>query len=282
MAEIGKQNTLRIDRELDFGVYLDGEELGDILLPRRYVPEDCKVDDLIDVFVYFDSEDRIIATTEKPTITIGEFGMLKVLAVNEIGAFLEWGLLKDLLVPFSEQKQKMEVGKSYLVYAYIDHVTNRIVASAKIDKFLDNIPADYTVGQAVDLIIENQTDFGYKAIINNSHWGVLYKNEVFQSLEKGQHIEGFIKKIRDDDKIDLCLDKPGLEKVDILSEKIINVLKEKNGFIALSDKSPAELIYDIFGVSKKTFKKAIGALYKQRLIIIENEGIRIHDGTKLI
>jgi uncharacterized protein len=282
MAEIGKQNTLRIDRELDFGVYLDGEELGDILLPRRYVPEDCKVDDLIDVFVYFDSEDRIIATTEKPTITIGEFGMLKVLAVNEIGAFLEWGLLKDLLVPFSEQKQKMEVGKSYLVYAYIDHVTNRIVASAKIDKFLDNIPADYTVGQAVDLIIENQTDFGYKAIINNSHWGVLYNNEVFQSLEKGQHIAGFIKKIRDDDKIDLCLDKPGFEKVDILSEKIINVLKENNGFIALSDKSPAELIYDMFGVSKKTFKKAIGALYKQRLIIIENEGIRIHDGTKLI
>ena len=282
MAEIGKQNNLRIDRELDFGVYLDGEELGDILLPRRYVPEDCKVDDLINVFVYFDSEDRIIATTEKPTITVGEFGMLKVLAVNEIGAFLKWGLLKDLLVPFSEQKQKMEVGKSYLVYAYIDHVTNRIVASAKIDKFLDNIPADYTVGLAVDLIIENQTDFGYKAIINNSHWGVLYKNEVFQSLEKGQRIGGFIKKIRDDDKIDLCLDKPGFEKVEILSEKIIDVLKENNGFIAMSDKSPAELIYDMFGVSKKTFKKALGALYKQRLIKIENEGIRIHDGTKSI
>lgn len=275
MAEIGKRNLFKVDRIFDFGVYLNGEELGDILLPIRYVPDGCMVDDMIDVFVYFDSEDRIIATTEKPLASVGEFAMLKVIAVNSVGAFLDWGLMKDLLVPFSEQKVKMEVGRSYLVYIYLDHITNRIAASAKIDKFLDNIPFGYKEGQEVDLIIENQTEIGYKAIINNSHWGILYKNEVFQTLNKGQHIKGYVKKIREDEKVDLCLEQPGYDKIDAISKQILLVLKENDGFIALSDNSEAGLIYSMFGISKKTFKLSIGRLYRKKLIKIEDGGIRM-------
>jgi predicted RNA-binding protein (virulence factor B family) len=277
MAGIGKFNKFKVARVVDFGAYLDGEELGDILLPVRYVPNDCKVDDWVEVFVYFDSEDRIIATTDKPYASVGEFAMLKVIAVNKVGAFLDWGLMKDLLVPFSEQKMKMEVGRSYLAYVYLDHITNRITASAKIDKFLDNIPAEFEEGQEVDLIIENQTEIGYKAIINNSHWGILYKNEVFQSLAKGQHCKGYIKKIREDERIDLILEKPGYQKIDPISQEILRILKENNGFIELSDKSDAELIYNMFGISKKTYKKAIGSLYRRRLIKIENDGIHMID-----
>jgi len=277
MAEIGKRNIFRVDRIFDFGVYLSGEELGDILLPIRYVPAECKVDDMVDVFVYFDSEDRIIATTEKPFASVGEFALLKVIAVNNIGAFLDWGLMKDLLVPFSEQKMKMEVGRSYLVFVYLDKITNRIVASAKIDKFLDNIPPDYHEGQEVDLIIENQTEIGFKAIINNTHWGILYKNEVFQSLDKGQQIKGYIKKLREDEKIDLCLEQPGYDKIDAISKQILLILKKNDGFIALSDKSEAGLIYSMFGISKKTFKLSIGRLYRKKLITIEDIGIRMND-----
>jgi predicted RNA-binding protein (virulence factor B family) len=282
MAEIGKQNTLKVNREFDFGVYLDGEELGDILLPRRYVPDNYKSGDRIEVFIYFDSEDRIIATTEEPYAMAGEFAMLKVVSINAVGAFLDWGLQKDLLVPFREQKLKMEVGKQYLVFIYIDHASNRIVASTKIDKFLDNIPAEYHESQEVDLIIANKTEIGYKAIINNSHWGIIYKNEVFCRLEKGQRLKGYVKKIRYDEKIDLCIDKPGFKKVDDLSGIIIKALREKGGFIALSDQSPAEHIYNIFGVSKKTFKKAIGVLYKKRVISIGNDGIKLIEESKAL
>jgi uncharacterized protein len=275
MANIGQINTLRVVKTLDFGCYLDGGEHGEILIPRRYVPENTEPEDMLDVFIYFDSEDRIIATTETPKLKLGEIGKLKVVAVTQAGAFLDWGLPKDILVPFREQKQKMEIDKSYIVIIYIDHETNRLAASAKIEKFIDNTPPEYTVGQEVDLAIYSQSDIGYNAIINNEHWGVLYNNEVFRTLRTGEKIKGYIKKVREDDKIDLILDKPGYEKVDEISKSILNKLEKNNGFLNLSDKSDPEAIYYHLGISKKVFKKAIGALYKAKLILIEETGIRI-------
>jgi predicted RNA-binding protein (virulence factor B family) len=275
MAEIGVINTLRVVKEVDFGLYLDGGAHGEILLPKRYVPENCKPEDIIDVFIYLDSEDRIIATTEKPYIKIGEFANLKVAAVTSMGAFLDWGLLKDLFVPFREQKQKMEVGKWYIVTMYLDVETKRLVASAKIEKYLDNLPPDYEDGEEVDLMITGETDLGFNAIINSKHLGILYKNEVFQPLKKGQKIKGYIKKIREDEKIDLLLQKPGFQKVDDITLKILDILKEHGGFLAITDKSDPDAIYNMFGVSKKTYKKAIGALFKLRLIRIEDKGIRL-------
>ncbi|MBL7893248.1 MAG: GntR family transcriptional regulator [Bacteroidia bacterium] len=276
MTEIGKLNTLSVVKELDFGIYLDGQQLGEILMPRRYVPAGTKPGDKLEVFIYLDSEDRFIATTEKPFAMVGDFALLDVVGVNSIGAFLDWGLPKDLLVPFREQKQKLEVGKSYVVYVYLDVETNRIVASAKPEKFLDRSPANFEEGEEVDLLILSKTDLGYKAMINKTYTGVLYKNEVFESLEKGQQLKGYIRKIRPDGKVDLILHKPGYEKVDDISKQILDKLKEKSGFIALNDKSSAESIYEMFRVSKKTYKKAIGALYRERVITIEDAGIRLN------
>ena len=275
MAQIGKINKLRVIKEMDFGVYLDADELGEILLPQKYVPKDYEKDGMVEVFVYLDSEDRLIATTEKPHAMVNEFAFLKVAAVNKFGAFLDWGLPKDLLVPFREQKQKMEEGKSYVVFIYLDEESQRIAASAKLDKFLDLKPIEYIEGEEVDLLICDKTDIGYKAIIEGKHWGILYDNEVFQKLERGQQINGYIKKIREDNKIDLSLQKTGYNIVDEISEKILAKLKEQDGFIPVTDKSPPEVISDIFGISKKTFKKSIGALYKKRLIILENDGIKL-------
>jgi predicted RNA-binding protein (virulence factor B family) len=263
-------------KELDFGVYLDGKEHGEILMPIRYAGElNCKIGYKVEAFIYLDSEDRLIATTEKPFAVVGDFILLEVVSVNNVGAFLYWGLMKDLFVPFREQNQKMEVGYSYVVYIYVDDLTNRIVGSAKIENFLDKTPPDFKDGQEVDLILYTQTDLGYKAIINNTHTGLLFNEDVFRNLERGEHTKGYIKKIREDKKIDLLLDKPGYEKVDDISKIILDKLKVENGFISLSDKSPADDIYDMFGISKKNFKKAIGALYKARLITIEDSGITL-------
>lgn len=276
MAEVGKWNSLVVLKELDFGFYLDGQAQGEILLPIRYVPKDLKIGDTIDVFIYLDSEDRIIATTEKPFAEVGDFALLEVVSVGGIGAFLDWGLMKDLFVPFREQKQKMEAGYSYVVYVYIDEQTGRIVGSAKVENFLDQTPPEFIEGQEVDLIIYMQTDIGYKAIINKTHTGMLFDTDVFRTLHRGEHTKGYIKKVREDQKIDLLLDKPGYEKVDDISKKILDKLKAENGFIPLSDKSPADEIYDMFGISKKTFKKAIGALYKARVISLEDGGIKLN------
>ncbi|HBF89478.1 MAG TPA: GntR family transcriptional regulator [Bacteroidales bacterium] len=273
--EIGKYNKLRVVKEVDFGIYLDGGSYGEILMPKRYVPKDCKPDDEIEVFIYLDSEDRFIATSEKPYGIVGEFALLKVASINRVGAFLNWGLPKDLLVPFKEQKAKMEEDKSYVVYIYVDTVTQRIAASSNLDKFLDNTPPEYEENQEVDLLISNPTEIGYKVIINNLHWGMLYKNEVFQKLRRGQKIKGFIKKVREDEKIDVCLQKPGFEKIDTLTDTILQKLNEYGGFIIVNDKSSSEEIYELFGTSKKTFKKSVGALYKKRLISIEEKGIRL-------
>jgi uncharacterized protein len=205
----------------------------------------------------------------------GDFALLKVVAVNSVGAFLDWGLSKDLLVPFSEQRPLMEKGKSYIVRIYIDKQSNRITATTRLDRYLDNTPGNFHAGQEVKLLICNQTDIGYKAIINGTHWGVLYSNEVFQPLKRGQKTEGYIKKVRDDNKIDLSLHKPGYKKVGDVTETILNVLKKKDGFLPVTDKSSPEIIYKLFGVSKNTYKKAIGAIYRKRLITIENNGIKL-------
>lgn len=275
MAQVGKTNNLRVVKKISIGCYLDGGEHGEILLPRRYVPEDIKVDEYIDVFIYFDSEDRIIATTEEPKIKLGEIAMLKVVSVTHAGAFLDWGLPKDIFVPFREQKQRMEVDKWYIVALYIDYETNRLAASAKVDKFLDNTPPEYEAGQEVDILIYNKTDLGYSAIVNNAHWGILYENEVFRHLSRGKQLKAYIKKIRDDEKIDLILQKPGYEKVDDISKNILDKLEKNNGVLWLTDKSTPEEIYGLLGISKKVFKKAIGALYKAKLITLEEKGIRL-------
>jgi hypothetical protein len=228
-----------------------------------------------DVFVYTDSEDRLVATTEKPFAMVGEFAYLKAVATSKFGAFLDWGLPKDLLVPFREQKADMVEGRSYLVFLFVDLLTKRIAASAKLDKFLDNTPPEYEPGDEVQLMIAEETDLGYKAIVNNEHWGMLYKNQIYQPLSQGQKITGYINKVRDDDKIDLLLEKPGYEKVDSISRKILNELKQNRGFMAVSDNTSPEMINALFGISKKNFKKAIGNLYKKRMITFDSDGIRL-------
>jgi hypothetical protein len=275
MVKVGQTHQLEVIKSLDFGFFLDAKELGEVLLPGKYAPNDLKVGALIYVFLYLDSEDRPIATTQNPKAKVGEFAYLKAVARTHVGAFLDWGLEKDVLVPFAEQHRPMEVDTSYLVYLYLDKNDGRIVASSKIDKFLDDeTPHDFTPQQQVDLIIANSTDLGFKAIINNSHWGVLYKNDVFQTLSFGQSKKGFIKRIREDGKIDLSL-QGGKETRDKYTKIILNYLEKQDGFAPVHDKSRPEIIADIFGMSKGAFKKAIGGLYKQRIITIEKDGIRL-------
>ena len=275
MIEIGQSHELIAVKQVDFGVYLDAENLGEVLLPKRHVPDDLNYGDKIEVFIYLDSEDRPIATTEKPKAKVGQFAYLKVLDTTSVGAFLDWGLPKDILVPFAEQHRPMEVGHSYIVFLYIDEKDGRIVASSKIDKFLDDErPHNFKPQQRVDLIIANTTELGYKAIIDHSHWGVLYENEVFQRLSFGQYKKGFIKRIRDDNKIDLTL-QGGQETRDKYAKIILIYLQKQIGFAPVHDKSNPELISRLFGMSKASFKKAIGSLYKQRIITIEKDGIRL-------
>jgi len=275
MISIGKNHTLEVVKTVPFGFYLDADDLGEILLPRKQAPKNLSVGDSIDVFLYLDSEDRPIATTKTPKARIGEFAYLKVLAITDVGAFLDWGLDKDLLVPFGEQHRPMEVGHSYLVYLYLGKFDGRIIASSKVDKFLDyERPHSFKPRQAVNLIIANSTDLGYKAIINHSHWGMLYKNEVHQRLSFGQYKKGFIKYIRPDGRIDLSL-QGGQETRDKYAKIILIYLKKQNGFAPVHDKSDPQLISDLFGMSKGAFKKAIGGLYKQKIITIEKDGIRL-------
>ncbi len=275
MAEIGKMNTLQVLRSSDFGLFLDGGKLGDVLLPNRYVSGNLKPGENVEVFVMLDSEDRLTATTQKPYAMVDEFANLRVVSVTGIGAFLEWGMPKDLLVPFREQKIKMCEGQSYMVRIYLDHASNRLAASSKLDKFLDKTVVAYEATEKVDLLICAKTDLGYKAIINGAHWGVIFHNEVFQPLERGQRMEGFIKQVRDDGKIDLCLHKPGYEKVTDLTEVILNHIKQQGGFMPITGKSSPGEIHALFGVSKKTYKQAIGALYKKRLIEFTDNGTKL-------
>lgn len=275
MIEIGRVNNLLVIKREDWGIYLDGEEFGNILLPKRYVPDHCPLDSRIDVFIYFDSEDRIIATTETPLAMVEQFAYLKVAAATHIGAFLDWGLPKDILVPFREQKVKMQKGNYYLVYIYYDEKSQRIAASAKIDKYLSKYRHHYKTGQAVSLLISSRTDAGYNAIIDNTYRGLIHNNDIFQPISIGQKLEGFIKRVRDDQKIDLILEQPGYDKIDALAKKILMKLRSGNGYIKVSDKSSPETISGIFGISKKNYKKAAGALYKNKFITIEENAIRL-------
>jgi len=276
MVQIGKYNDLRIVKEVDFGMYLDGgDEFGEILLPIRYVSPTFNVDDVIEVFIYLDSEDRIIATTEMPFATIGEFALLEVVEVNKVGVFLDWGLPKDLLLPFREQLKTMEVGKFYFVHIYLDETTNRIAASSKLSKFLSDETPDYEENQEVEIYVTNKTDLGYKAIVENKYWGLLYENEVFKYLKRGETTKAYIKQIRGDGKIDLSIEKSGYEKIEGLAKEVLEAIKDKGNFLKLNDKSSPEDINSEFGTSKKNFKKAIGTLYKSKLISIDDDGIRL-------
>lgn len=274
-AEIGKFNTLKVIAKTDNGAYLDAGDLGEILLPNRLLPDDCEVDSLVSVFIYLDSADRLIATTEKPLAQVGEFVSLKVAQVNKMGAFLDWGLPKDLLVPYNQQHTKMEVGKYYLVRVFLDQRTERIAASSKLDKFIDVWPAEYTDGEEVSLTIANKTDLGFKAIINDLHWGLLYDNEIFQPLRVGRKITGYIKKVREDGRLDLILTRGGKGKVIDFSDKFIRFLQDNDGFTTLNDKSNPELIKRTLGVSKKTFKATVGNLLKKGKVSIEKNGIKL-------
>ena len=275
MIEIGQTYELNVVKILDFGAYLDAKELGEILLPYKYVPDDLSVNDSVSVFLYLDSEDRPVATTQTPKAIVGEFAYLRVLDVSRVGAFLDWGLDKDLLVPFSEQHMPMVEGHSYLVYIYRDKNDGRIAATSKIDKIIDeDKPHHFKPQDAVDLVIAHRTDLGYKAIINHSYWGLLYKDDVFVRLNFGQKMTGYIKLVRPDGKIDLSL-QGGQQTRDKYAEIILRYLQAKDGFAPVHDKSDPKLISEIFGMSKGAFKKAIGSLYKQRIISIEKEGIRL-------
>ena len=275
MALIGRYNSLQVVKHTDFGLYLDGGADGEILLPKRYIPKDTpsEVEDWLNVFIYLDSDDKLIATTEKPKVQVGEFASLKVLEINSIGIFLDWGLSKDLLLPYSEEKRSLEAGQYCVVHVYLDKHTRRITATARLDRHLDVRPAAYQVGQAVDLLVAEATDMGFKAIINNQHWGLIHKNEVFKFLRSGMREKGFIKELRADGKISLSLQPVGQEAANSLHEKILQQLQANGGTLAVSDKSPPEVISGLFGVSKGNFKKAIGALYKQGQIVIHADRI---------
>lgn len=273
--ELGKFNQLEVVKEVDFGVYLDGGEEGEILLPTRYVPEDCKIGDVLNVFLYLDMDERLIATTLTPFVQVGQFACLEVSWVNQYGAFLNWGLMKDLFVPFREQKMKMQVGRKYVVHAHLDEESYRIVASAKVERYLSKEKPEYAAGEEVAILIWQKTDLGFKAIIDNKYGGLLYENEIFSSVETGMEMKAFVKQVREDGKVDLILQKPGFEKVDDFAKTLLDYIKEQGGRIHLSDKSPAEEIYATFGVSKKTFKKGVGDLYKKRLIVLHEGGIAL-------
>ena len=279
MALIGRMNSLQVVKHTDFGLYLDGGADGEILLPKRYIPKDTpsEVDDWLNVFLYLDSEDKLIATTLKPKIQLGEFANLKVVDINRVGLFFDWGLPKDLLLPHSEEKRPLQIGDYCVVYLYLDKRTRRLTATARLDRHLDKVPANYQVGQEVDLLVVERTDLGFKAIIDGKHWGLIHKNELFKFIRSGMREKGYIKALRADGKISLSLQPIGHEAASGLAEQIIERLRAHGGVLALGDKSPPELVAEHFRVSKGNFKKAIGGLYKQGLIRIHDDRIELLD-----
>lgn len=275
MIKIGKTNNLKVVKKVDFGLYLDGGESGEILLPKRYVDESMEVGDELDVFIYCDSEDRLVATTEKPLIEVGEFGLLKAVEVNRVGAFMEWGLQKDLLVPFREQSQEIRVGGSYVVYAFLDNATKRIVGSTKLNKYVGNRIPRYSEGDTVDILAVHKTDLGYKVIVDNLFWGVIYNNDLFDPLSPGDRIPAYVKTVREDGKIDVTLRERGGERVFQLANRIMGYLREAGGGMTLSDSSSPDEIKAVFQCSKKDFKKALGYLYKKGKILIADGGVTL-------
>lgn len=274
--ELGKMNRLTVCKTVEFGVYLDGgKQVGEILLPAKYVPEGTKRGDELDVFIYLDQEERIIATTEEPLAQVGDFAYLEVAWVNNFGAFLQWGPMKDLFVPFREQKMKMVKGNSYIVHVHLDEESYRIMASAKVDRYLDTSMPPYRLGDEVDVLVWQKTELGLKVIVNNRYAGLLYDDQVFRQLRTGDRTKAYVQQVRPDGKIDLLLSRPGQAAVEDFSDVLLQYIKDNGGHTILGDKSPAEDIYATFGVSKKVFKKAVGDLYKRRLITIESEGLKL-------
>ena len=267
--KIGEYNELRINRTVDFGAYLTDEDTHEVLLPKRYLTPDMKVGDTIRVFVYNDSENRPVATTEEPKAVVGDFALMRVKAVNKVGAFLDWGLVaKDLLVPFSEQRVDMQAGRSYIVRVYLDPASQRIVASAKLAKFLNQTEPDYYHRERVDVLVVQRSDLGYRVIINNEHWGQIYQNEIYQNVNIGDRLEAYVKQVRPDGKVDVTLAKIEKMRVDDLADRIEEYLKSQGGEMTLTDKSSPEDINKAFECSKKDFKKALGLLYKQQKVTL--------------
>ena len=272
--QLGRFNRLTILRRAEQGLYLGGGP-EDILLPNRYVPEEVEIGDEIDVFVYLDQEERLVATTETPLAQVGDFAWLNVAWVNQFGAFLNWGLMKDLFVPFREQKMKMQKGHSYLVHIHLDPETYRIVASAKVERYLSDDYPPYHGGEEVQLLIWQKTDLGFKAIVDNRYSGLLFDDEIFRPLHSGERVTAYVKQVRPDGKIDLSLQKKGQKAVRDFSDTLLQHLQRNQGSSHLGDHSPAEEIYALFGVSKKVFKKAVGDLYRRRLITLSPDGMRL-------
>lgn len=273
--QLGKYNRLEVVKEVDFGVYLDGGEEGEILLPTRYVPEGCKPGDVLNVFIYLDMDERLIATTLEPYVQVGEFACLEVAWVNQYGAFLDWGLMKDLFVPFREQKMKMVKGNRYVVHVHLDDESYRIVASAKVERYLSKENPSYRRGDEVDILVWQKTDLGFKVIVDNKFGGMIFSNEIFSDVRTGMKMKAYVKQVREDGKIDLQLQQGGVRKVEDFSETLLEYIRSNGGSTEINDKTDAEVIYQTFGVSKKTFKKAVGDLYKKRLIVIEESSIRL-------
>lgn len=273
--KLGDYNRLTIVKEVDFGIYLDGGDEGEILLPKRYVPENCKPGDELEVFLYLDQDERLIATTQHPLAKVGEFACLEVAWVNQYGAFLNWGLMKDLFCPFHEQKQRMEIGNRYVVAVFIDEESYRIAASAKVEHFFATDFPPYQPGEKVDLLVWQTTDLGFKVIIDNAYPGLVYRSQVFKSIRIGDCLQGYIMGVRPDGKIDVSLQPHGRQQTTDFAEMLLQYLKDHDGFCELGDKSDAQDIKHRFEVSKKVYKKAIGDLYRRRLITLEDAGIRL-------
>lgn len=276
MLNIGKFNTLKVSKIVNFGLYLDAGNGIEILLPARYITEPLSIGQDVKVFIYTDSEDRLIATTETPLTQVNQFAFLNVKSITKIGAFLDWGLMKDLLVPYSEQRTKIKKGGRYLVYTYLDDTTKRIVGSTKIDKFLGNTIPNYNKGECVTCLIYEESDIGYKVIIDNLHKGIIYKNEIYRSIDIGDTIIGYVKLIRNDNKIDITLNDIAINRIEILANRIYQFIEINGGKTTLCDKSSPDEIKSILQCSKKDFKKAIGYLYKSKRIIINDNTISIN------
>ncbi len=273
--KLGDYNTLTVLRKVDFGLYLDGGDEGEILLPSRYVPKGARPGDELEVFVYLDQDERLIATTLTPLARVGEFAYLEVAWVNEYGAFLNWGLMKDLFCPFREQKKRMTLGTSYIVYVTVDEESYRMMATAKVERYLDRERPEYKHGDEVELLVWQKTELGFKVVVDNRFSGLIYKDQIFRDIKTGERLRGFIDHIRQDGKIDITLQPTGRRHTEDFSDTLLEYLKANNGRCNLGDKSPAELIADRFKVSKKTYKKAVGDLYRRRLITISDEGIQL-------
>lgn len=266
---------MTVVKAVDFGMYLDGGDEGEVLLPNRYVPEGCKVGDELDVFLYLDQDEKLVATTLTPLAKVGDFAFLRVAWVNQYGAFLNWGLMKDLFCPFREQKMKMEKDKGYIVHVHLDNESYRIVASAKIERYFNDEFPPYRHGDEVELLIWQKTDLGFKVIIDNQYPGLVYKDQVFKDIHTGDRMKGYIDIVRNDGKIDVMLQPTGRKMTSSLSDILLDYMKSHDGVCRLTDKSMAEDIYNEFQVSKKNFKKAVGDLYKRHLIIIGDDALRL-------